>query len=74
MKIVDMSIEDAADCLCSDVNQLLKDIKLLDASKYSNFSSDEIKLITNHPLLEKLDLNKITEIKSIIINSLKNIK
>ncbi len=69
-----MSTEEAAEYLCTRINKLLSETKLANSVKESNFSSEEISSITNHPLLDMLNPEKSKEIKNIMINSFKNIK
>jgi len=53
------------------INELLKEINLFNAFNYSNISSNEMKLISNHPLLDLLQPENSSEIKNIMNNSLK---
>jgi len=53
------------------INELLKEINLYNSFNYSNISLNEIKLISNHPLLDLLQPENSSEIKNIMNNSLK---
>ena len=64
-------LEKIGQSLTLKINTLLKEINLYDSFNYSNISSNEIKLISNHPLLDILQPENSSEIKNIMNNSLK---
>jgi len=64
-------LEKIGQSLTIKINTLLKEINLYDSFNYSNISSNEIKLISNHPLLDILQPENSSEIKNIMNNSLK---
>ena len=53
------------------INALLKEINLYDSFNNAKISSNEIELISNHPLLNILQPENSTSIKNIMNNSLK---
>ncbi len=64
-------LEKIGQSLTLKINTLLKEINLYDSFNYSNISSNEMKLISNHPLLDILQPENSSEIKNIMNNSLK---